>query len=280
MKVSNREHCVEDTKRQVRYAICVPGGNATALVYGTDYTTEQKKMINDIIIAKHNNFVEQVGFIDLNKKPELQMAGGEFCGNATRSSAFMYLDGKEGTLDIIVNRTDVVNAGVDHENNAWCEIPLYHGNDVITLMDEGIFKVKMNGMISIVVKEEVAKRYISSDEDEMKKVGMEFIHKYNLEESEAVGVMLCENIDGVLKINPIVWVKSVDTLFYETACGSGTTATVMVESYLNNSSKKLDVIQPSGLIINANITNNNGIITKAVISGPVETDGVTYLIEA
>ncbi len=279
MNSSKSTNSGKNTMEQVRYTICVPGGNATALVYGTDYTAEEKKVINDIIIAKHNNFVEQVGFIDLNKKPELQMAGGEFCGNATRSAAFMYLTGKEGTLEVIVNGTDVVKAGVNDKQMAWCEIPLYHGDDVVTLMEEGIYKVKMNGMISIVIKEDVAKKYLSSDEDEMKKVGMDFVHKYNLEESEAVGVMLCEKDNGVLKINPVVWVKSVDTLFYETACGSGTTATVMVEAYLHHTSMKLDILQPSGLIINADITNNNGSITKAVISGPVETDGVIYTVE-
>ena len=75
----------------IKYAICRPGGNDTALVYGSDYTQEQKKCINDAIMKKHSN-VEQVGFIDFNKKPELQMAGGEFCGNATRSAANLYLD--------------------------------------------------------------------------------------------------------------------------------------------------------------------------------------------
>ena len=48
-------------KYEVKYVIAVPGGNDTALVYGTDYTPEQKKKINDAIMAKHSN-VEQVGF--------------------------------------------------------------------------------------------------------------------------------------------------------------------------------------------------------------------------
>ena len=95
----------------------------------------------------------------------------------------------------------------------------------------------MNGMVSVVIKPEVAKRYLN-DTSLLKQYGMEFIHKYHLEESEAVGVMFCENIGPKLKINPVVWVKAINTLFYETACGSGTTATCMVEAYESGRKQK------------------------------------------
>ena len=264
-------------KYEVKYVIAVPGGNDTALVYGTDYTPEQKKKINDAIMAKHSN-VEQVGFVDPNKKPELQMAGGEFCGNATRSAAYLYLGGQKGEMQIIVNSEDLINAGVFDGGKAWCEIPLYHGKDVITTKEPGIFIVKMNGMVSVVIKPEVAKRYLN-DTSLLKQYGMEFIHKYHLEESEAVGVMFCENIGPKLKINPVVWVKAINTLFYETACGSGTTATCMVEAYESGESKKIDILQPSGLTITAEITFENNQVTKAVISGDVVFDKKEYFLE-
>lgn len=117
----------------IKYIICRPGGNDTALVYGINYTPEDKKKINDAIMAKHSN-VEQVGFIDLNQTPELKMAGGEFCGNATRSAANCYLEGKKGNIKIIVNETDTINAGVYNNGKSWCEIPLYYGEDAITLI--------------------------------------------------------------------------------------------------------------------------------------------------
>lgn len=270
----NDRHC-GDATCAINYVICIPGGNDTALVYGSDYTQEQKKRINDAIMHKHSN-VEQVGFVDLTKEPELQMAGGEFCGNATRSAANLYLHGDEGSLQIVVNGSDVINAGVDDKKNAWCEIPLYYGDDQITQKEEGIYIVKMNGMISVVIQEDVAAKYITSDKDLQKQIGMDFIRKYELEFSEAVGVMLCESVEGTMKINPVVWVKSIDTLFNETACGSGTTAVAMVKAFLEGTSQSLDVIQPSGMTITANITVGDGKIQKAVISGPISMDGVTY----
>ena len=69
-------------------------------------------------MAKHAN-VEQVGFVEIGKRPELQMAGGEFCGNATRSAASIYLNGKEGNLQMLVNSKDVINTGIDENGKAW-----------------------------------------------------------------------------------------------------------------------------------------------------------------
>ena len=48
------------------------------------------------------DFVEQVGFLNISK-PELLMAGGEFCLNATRCAVYNYLNGKEGNIKISVS---------------------------------------------------------------------------------------------------------------------------------------------------------------------------------
>ena len=272
--MKNKRLCNEAL--QIEYSIFRPAGNNTAFVYGLDYTPEQKKCINDAIMEKHPN-VEQVGFIGLGGKPELQMAGGEFCGNATRSAASVYLEHKEGNLQMIVNSKDLINAGVYKDGKAWCEIPLYHGENVVVEKEPGIFIVKMNGMVSIVLKERIAKPYLEKKE-KLKEYGMEFIKKYNLEYSEAVGIMFCEEENGVFKINPVVWVRAINTLFYETACGSGTTAVCMVEAFLNKKSETRDILQPSGLIITAKIDYEKEIV-KATISGNVETDGKKYSIK-
>lgn len=256
----------------ISYLIYVPGGNGTALVEKLGYSPEVRKQINDKIMEDNGDIVEQVGFVEKGSQPELKMAGGEFCGNATRSAAYYYLDGKPGEIKIKVN-DDLINAGVYENGDAWCEIPLYFGNDVITQVEAGIYKVKMNGMTTIVVSDNVAEDYLN-DMENIKAHGMNFINKYQLNECEAVGIMFLEVIDSVLKINPVVWVKSIDTLFYETACGSGTTATVMVEAYKRKDSCSMDILQPSGHKITAQIKYDEGRIVNARISGVVNTDNV------
>ena len=68
---------------------------------------------------------------------------------------------------------------------------------------------------------------------------------------------------------PVVWVKDIDTIFLENACGSGTIATSMVESILENKSNIYQIVQPSGEILETDIRMENGIVTKAILKGRI-----------
>jgi len=268
--------------RKAHYTIYVPGGNSTALVDGTDFSKEEMIVINDKIMeANHRHQevpIEQVGFLGKDET-ELVMAGGEFCGNATRSAAFYYLGGQEGSVEIRLNRKDKVNAGVYANKEAWCEIPLYHGEDTVTELDAaGIHLVKMQGMVTVVIQSHVAAIYLQ-EKEHLKENATDFIRDYDLSDNEAVGVMFLEQNEGRIKINPVVWVKSIDTHFYETACGSGTVATAIVESYLTGEAQNISIEQPSGHEIHAEITLKEGNVSKALISGVVLTDHENHKVE-
>ena len=263
---------------RIKYVVYRPAGNDTAIVYGTNYTSDMKKNINDKIMNKHKN-VEQVGFINKkNGKKEIQMAGGEFCGNATRSAAYEYLDGKKGNTKILVNSKNEIDAGVDENQNAWCDIPILQTNNIITETEKGIYIVKIEGITMAVLQDFVACKYLK-DKRNLKEIGKEFIKKLNLEEYSAAGVVFCEKYNDNIRINPIVWVKEIDTLFYETACGSGSMAVCMVEAFLDKETKEIDIVQPSGLIITTKVEYKNGQITKTTISGKVDKEIETYYID-
>ena len=94
----------EKTKKNNTDVYIIPMKNKIQALKIADKFRKQKinvdiemneKKINDFIMKKHKN-VEQVGFININGIKELQMAGGEFCENATRSAAYSYLNGKQG----------------------------------------------------------------------------------------------------------------------------------------------------------------------------------------
>jgi diaminopimelate epimerase len=85
---------------------------------------------------------------------------------------------------------------------------------------------------------------------------------------KTIGIMLLEKESGKMKINPIVWVKEIDTVFYETACGNGSLGTA-IYNYLKNKDKKIELIQPSGYSINIELEGNNNYIENAIISGIV-----------
>lgn len=265
-------------KKEISYYIYSPCGNDTALVQGLDFSNKAKKIINDKIMKISPN-VEQVGFVETNGEPKLIMAGGEFCGNATRSAAYYYLKGEVGEINIdVLGVNSSIKAGIDSDKNAWSQVPIYSGEDVVTVIEPGIYKVKMEGITHLIVEEKQAKKYLEVKEN-IKKAAMKLIEKVDIIETEAIGVMFLEKINQKLKIHPVVWVKSIDTLFYETACGSGSVAVAILESLNKNSSLKLEILQPSGQVINAGAMLKNGMPVDAIISGKISCDGVLRKIE-
>ena len=257
-------------KKVINYYLYDMCGNKTALVEGDNIDKSTRKKINDKIMNQ-NSDIEQVGFVS-RKEFKLTMAGGEFCGNATRGTAYYYLNGRKGEIPIKVSNNIVLRAGVTEDGKAWTEMPLYKKDSQIRKLDDSIYEVIMDGINFIILEEKISKKYLMV-KDDLKKKAKEMIDKYDISESEATGVIFKElDNDNKIKINPVVWVKSVDTLFYENACGSGTTAVAMLESMKCRESKRLEIVQPSEEIIIASIDFNNNKIEKATICGGLTID--------
>jgi diaminopimelate epimerase len=249
------------------YDMC---GNKTALVEASNVNKDLRKIINDEIMNK-NCDIEQVGFVS-KEEFKLTMAGGEFCGNATRGTAYYYLNGKKGEISIKVSNDITLRAGVTEDGKAWTEMPLYKGEEQIRKLDNGIYEVIMDGINFIILEENVSKEYLE-DKSDLKEKTKEILSKYDVSESEATGVIFEElDVNNRIKINPVVWVKSIDTLFYENACGSGTTAVAMLESIKCKESKKIEIVQPSKEVIIANVYFDNDKIKKASICGGLNID--------
>lgn len=263
-------------KKEFTYYLYSPCGNDTALVETIDINERTKKVLNDKIMEIHPN-IEQVGFFN-NNKLELTMAGGEFCGNATRSAAFHYLNGKYGEIDIKVSNSLIVKAGVTKEGKAWSQIPLYEGKDFIREVDNGIYEIIMNGIKFIILEKEISEKYLL-DLKNIKSNAIDIINKYNIKDNKAIGVIFIEEKDERIKIHPVVWVKSINTLFYETACGSGTTAVTILEAIKCNCNKKLEIIQPSNQIITAKVDLSKGKVEDAYIFGNIKVDKIKKKIK-
>jgi diaminopimelate epimerase len=223
-------------------------------------------------MEEHNNYVEQVGFVntDLNN-PELFMAGGEFCGNASRSATLYYLNGKPG--EILLKVSGVANklrAGIDKAQNVWVEMPVIVGNfnNSIKFINDTTAIVKMFGITHMIVNNNDY-RHLYELEEELKKESFEMLEKYGLTDEPAAGVMYLEKNAKGYVIHPIVYVKAINTLFYETACGSGTTAVGLYEGALTRNNVDINIMQPSNESINVKVEVDEDNIKGAVISGPV-----------
>ena len=254
------------------YKIYIPSGNPTALVFGIENDPARRKEINDEIMEEYDDFVEQVGFVntDINK-PELMMAGGEFCGNATRSAVKYYLNDKKGNLQMKVSGVpDLLNTGMDEDGNAWVDMPIIKGEygKSIKKLTETSAIVKMYGITHVVIESgDINKEF---DKEALKKYAFGILEKNNLLCEDAAGVMFVNRIDAEnIEISPVVYVRAINTLFYETACGSGTTAVGVYESFKRKSGIDINILQPSGNTINVKTDVDDKNIYNVRISGKV-----------
>ena len=191
------------------------------------------------------------------------MAGGEFCGNATRCATYYYLKGKKGEIEINVSNNTVVKAGINEDGKVWSEIPLCNEKNIIKKIDNGVYEINMNGIKYIILEKELSKNYIENKTN-IKSNAMDIIKKYDIKTEEAIGVIFTEETKT----------KAINTIFYETACGGGTTAVGILEAIKNNKSQYIDIIQPSNKIITANIILKKGTLDKAYISGVVKANKI------
>jgi len=265
------------------YKILIPSGNDTALVMGLEDNQEVRTKINDQIMKKFAN-VEQVGFVGLEKgTPRLTMAGGEFCGNALRCAAWYFLNGKKGTIDISVSGVEgLLKAGISENGEVWTTMPFDHSLKNITSNQKGYNLVKLDGIIHLVIEpsqsgEFLTKAKATNDfQGELKTIAKKLMADNDLLNEPACGVIFTENIGDAIKIHPCVRVKSVNSMFYETACGSGTIAIALANTYLTGKSSNMKILQPSGKSINSRIDVVDGKVQGGLISGQVETNEMIY----
>lgn len=258
---------------EIQYKILNPGGNKTALIKGSEYTNNQKKLINRMIMDKYLQ-VEQVGFLS-NKTNHLEMAGGEFCMNATRCAIYEYSKENKEKVELSVSGTNKKLVGrILNDNKVEVILDIEKNiNDLIEIKNDFIC-IKIDGILIAILDEEKSKRYIQKlrKNEEIAKNELKQLMITEIGSKEkAIGIMLLEKKFGKIKINPIVWVKEINTVFYETACGSGSLG-IAIYNYLKSKDKKIELIQPSGYSINIELEGNENYIEKAIISGLVEEE--------
>ncbi len=258
-----------------KFKIIRPGGNDTALVYGLVENPLERKKINDEIMAMYPN-VEQVGFVNLgDKEATLAMAGGEFCGNASRSTAFLALDGQPGEISLTVSGVSrPIRAGVKENGDAFAEMPIYEDPKKVKKLreDRNTWLVEMEGITHLVVFD--MEQIENLSKEKIKEQAMKLIEEKGLTRYPAAGVIYTGKSNDGYSIAPVVYVRDINTLFYETACGSGTTALGLVLAKKRGRSiKNVPILQPSGMTINISVDYEDNRFIDAEINGPLQVLG-------
>lgn len=257
-----------DKKTEYEFTILRPGGNDQMLIQGL-VPKNKKRLINDEMIKRFPN-VEQVSFYAFDRKNNfatLELAGGEFCGNATRSLAYLLLNGNKGKIKIKVSGTKrVLNAGINQKNTAFAQMPISNLKS-FTKLKSNLFRVDLEGITQLVF---VQTRQINPSN--LKRYALKLLQQENLIYSvPAAGVMFITDWGEYIELKPIVWVRDIETLLYETACASGTAAVgIWKATQSKATSTQVKILQPSLKIITAEIYKDSDDLVDVYIDGDIE----------
>jgi ribosomal protein S18 acetylase RimI-like enzyme len=154
-------------------------------------------------------------------------------------------------------------------------MPIYENPNSIEVSDNKNFVVNMEWISHYIYYTEESE-FNKDDKkfsEKLKEKSMKLIKSLWLDILPAAWVIYVYKKWEDFYIEPVVYVKSIDTLFYETACWSWTTALWMAEALKNeNSVNDLSVYQPSWKVIKISVDydNNNWLFKKAIIKWPVD----------
>ena len=235
---------------RIDYYTANPTGNITLLVE-TPVAQRDYKTIADKLMAL-NPRAEQAGFTGCNENGLfLNMAGGEFCGNASMSAAALFAEKqgiKPGETRVITLRVsgaeEPVNVSVKaDESGAYeCGIQMPCAKRITQRefsSDGGKYTlpvVESDGISHIIFEG-------AMQEKTAEKVIVQWCDELN---AGCLGIMFADFEKNT--ILPLVYARDAGTLFWENSCASGTTA---VGLYLaEKTGKDVDIAfsQPGGVL--------------------------------
>ena len=218
-----------------------PAGNITILIDNYDIYAKDIVSISENIMKETSLYAEQIGFIRAN---HLQMMGGEFCGNASRSFAsllaFRDTDFKEQKNYFITcsGEKEVLSVDVrrDKDSNkflAKIKMPSFLNMKEIEFENETLIMIQFSGIHHFIYTGEKAQEKI-----------IDFVRAYlDNKDYSAFGLMFF-NITK-MEMLPYVYVKGFSEGVWENSCASGTTALgFYLKKYKNIEKSK--IFQPNG----------------------------------
>ena len=254
---------------QCRIIRADPSGNITLFVLDPTDAAERPALA-ERLMRRPGSDIEQVGFVCPAREGadgRLEMAGGEFCGNATRAfGTFLAMQtGRSGKVHMRVeasgcDRIVGVDADLEQET-ARAEMPL---PKLVRQIDEKGVRgtlVHLGGIAHLVTEgTEPGEAYFERAES----VFAQF------PDLDAYGVIF---LNGD-KMTPLVKVPAAHTLVWEGSCGSGTVAAAVAQSAgLADGEFVRTYEQPAGSIMAA-VARQKGEVTAAYIGGTVRFDEI------
>lgn len=250
--------------KTIKYQLIYPSGNPTAIIYGK-FPLAKKQMINRKIF-RSNKLVEQIGYL---YRPDdnylFEMMGGEFSANGCRSALFSLLKFKAGATKFKIRLGGGIKtiSGCVKKRLSEITIP-YSFTPQKIVNNQNYFSFEMLGNYYLVLNKK------NGTEEEVEKIIKNNFYKYK--NTPGLGIIFFEKLKGgEIKINPFFWTRETNTLINETACGSGSVAVTIYQSYLQKKPfNNFRIKQPSGDYISIENRYRNGVVDNIKISGPTK----------
>lgn len=274
-------------KREIDFVKFNPTQNMTILVK-TKHTSEEYARIAAKMMSYDSVYAEQVGFIEKPAKPEaaahLQMAGGEFCGNACMALAALMASEREMThsdaLEIVLEASgteQLVLCQVKKIEEAYrCQvampIPKKIEKQTVTYEDDDlpIAIVRYDDFFHLVIEVE---RFDAIQRQRAQSL------------AKLLGVTFGASLIGVLlfkpdcnELAPLIYVPPLDSMVWEKGCGSGTASLGAYLAWNNKRTIAAAIRQPGGTI-HVTADYGNGEVTGLKIEGSVDivAQGKAYI---
>lgn len=210
---------------QLDYVLSDPTGNITVLVE-TPVPVELQPDCGAALLAAEPT-AEQVGFLSPGGDCDIamRMAGGEFCGNATMSTAALLCEKTGRTGRILVRASGApspvaVEIGRSPDGRGYTgavEMPRPAAAETVALEAEGrqfrLPLLRFDGISHLILREPVERDFAERA-----------IRRW-CAELGADGLGLMQLDEAARRLTPLVYIPGGDTLYWEHSCASGTAAT-------------------------------------------------------
>jgi diaminopimelate epimerase len=290
------EKNVHHPHRHYRVTIADPAGNITALIEAADsepipvalWTDEERRHIVQQVMRECPD-VEQAGFVLPGRSGEtgndrqffpsysslwrLEMAGGEFCGNAARSFGLFIarkigLCGQSAVSVTVSGAENALTVLADTQNStAEVALPTPRKTETLRYRDMHLPVLIFDGITHVIMEE------IDRDTDKAALTETFFAVKKIMETAigteppAAFGVLFYDTAYDFLR--PAVFVNGIETFVFENSCGSGSAALACYRARHSPDGAYNHTIKQPGGAITTRLTKENGKITSVFIGGNV-----------
>lgn len=245
-------------KQMIDFVKCNPTQNMTILI-NTMLPRDEHKRIASKIMSYDNVYAEQVGFIEptMNQEADalLQMAGGEFCGNACMALA-AYLaelqqmkrhETTEYRLEVSGAEQLVACRITKNMEDYRCRVnmPLPVKIDQTVLQEGGgpvnAVAVRYSDFVHFVIEVERLDAVMKNNMLSLAKLIGPFL------DTSMLGILLYNNTTHHL--TPLIYVPKLNSAVWERGCGSGTASIGAYLAWKNKRDIEAHIHQPGGTML-------------------------------